>query len=963
MNQKENSFLTKLSFLKRVIVLFTLILTGHLLNAQIISIDPIFPLQSDSVIIIYDATQGNGALIGQSQIYAHTGVITNLSTSPSDWKYVQGTWGTADNKVKMTALGNNLHKIAFTIDTYYGVPAGQTVLQLAFVFRTEDGSIVGREADGSDIYVTVYNGTFAGAITAPSSVPTIKQMGDNFDIVAHTSDTASLQLYIQGSLVGQASNAKTVSFNVQTSQFGYGKFYASLVATSLNNQVVTDSIYFIVQPSPTVANPPAGVIDGINIINDSTVILQFLAPYKQFAYAIGDFTDWEFDTQYFMKKTTSGDRFWTEITGLDPNKIYGFQYVIDNELMRVPDVYSELYLDPWNDQWISSNAYPNMPQYPTGKTQQVVSTFQIHENEFVWDNFSYTKPSKEKLVIYEMLIRDFTTERTYQSVIDKLDYLDSLNITAIQLMPILEFDGNESWGYNPNFYFAPDKYYGPKNKLKELVQECHRRGIAVILDVALNHSFGLNPQVRMYFDPAAGAHGQPTAQNPWFNQSATHDFNVGYDYNHESQYTREFMNRVIDHWVREYKIDGYRFDLSKGFTQNYTVGNIGAWSAYDQSRINIWKYYRDNLWDDFPGTYMILEHFADNSEETALSNEGFMLWGNLNHNYSENAMGYNADLGWGSYQARGWGAPNLVTYAESHDEERLMYKNLNYGNSISGYNTKTPAIALKRMALAANLLYTIPGPKMLWQFGEIGYDYSINYCPNGTINPDCRTANKPVRWDYYSEPSRRALYNAMADLLYIRKNYPVFHTNNYQIDFGLYTKRVNLYHSSMNAVAMGNFDVVAQNINGNFPTNGWWYEYYSKDSINVTNSQTILNLAAGEYRLYTPIKIARPTGDIVENSIADLSDEHGNRMLLYPNPATAASIVEIGLDVPAIVSIQIFDALGHLVGQNNNTSYSPGSYLIGIGELVPNFDALQPGMYFTKVSIGNTSQTLKMVIE
>ena len=58
-------------------------------------------------------------------------------------------------------------------------------------------------------------------------------------------------------------------------------------------------------------------------------------------------------------------------------------------------------------------------------------------------------------------------------------------------MPFNEFEGNDSWGYNPDFYFAPDKYYGPKNTLKEFIDSCHSKGIAVIMDIALNHSFGI----------------------------------------------------------------------------------------------------------------------------------------------------------------------------------------------------------------------------------------------------------------------------------------------------------------------------------------------------------------------------------------------------------------------------------------------------------------------------------------
>ena len=90
-------------------ILFVLI--AQFLEAQILSITPAFPSQNDTVTIIYDASEGNGALVGYTPVYAHAGLITNQSTSPTDWKHVQGNWGTSDPKVLMTPLGNNRHKL------------------------------------------------------------------------------------------------------------------------------------------------------------------------------------------------------------------------------------------------------------------------------------------------------------------------------------------------------------------------------------------------------------------------------------------------------------------------------------------------------------------------------------------------------------------------------------------------------------------------------------------------------------------------------------------------------------------------------------------------------------------------------------------------------------------------------------------------------------------------------------
>ena len=110
----------------------------------------------------------------------------------------------------------------------------------------------------------------------------------------------------------------------------------------------------------------------------------------------------------------------------------------------------------------------------------------------------------------------------------------NLKINAIELMPIMEFEGNQSWGYNTSFHLALDKFYGTEAKFKELVDVCHQNGIAVILDVALNHAFGRNPMVRMWMDDADNdGWGSASVQNPYFNAVAKHSYSVGEDFNHQ----------------------------------------------------------------------------------------------------------------------------------------------------------------------------------------------------------------------------------------------------------------------------------------------------------------------------------------------------------------------------------------------------------------------------------------------
>jgi hypothetical protein len=85
-----------------------------------------------------------------------------------------------------------------------------------------------------------------------------------------------------------------------------------------------------------------------------------------------------------------------------------------------------------------------------------------------------------------------------------------------------------------------------------------------------------------------------------------------------------------------------------------------------------------------------------------------------------------SDISRGLYSVRGWSKPYLVTYMESHDEERMAYRNINFGSTAGTYNIKDTTTSLLRNAMSAAFLMSMPGPKMIWEFGELGYDYPIN---------------------------------------------------------------------------------------------------------------------------------------------------------------------------------------------------------------------------------------------
>jgi len=916
--------------------------------AQILNITPAFPTVEDTITVIYDASQGNGALVGVSPVYAHTGVITDQSTTPTDWQYVQGDWGTADANVLMEDLGNNLHKLRYHIRSYYGIPQGEVVESLAFVFRNADGTIVGRDTDGSDIFYEIATGAaLEVSFIAPISFPLIQEINDVISVEAAASASSDISLYLDGTLLTQTNGT---SLNYDITVANSGKQWVKIVADD-GNTTVADSFHFIVNEPVVIQDPPAGALDGINYIDANTVILQLHAPQKQFVYVMGDFNNWELDNQYYMKRSNDGNTYWLEINNLNPGEEYSFQYYVDGEI-KIADPYSEKILDPWNDTFIDDDTYPDLKEYPFGKTTEAVGIIQTDQIPYVWQTPNFQAPEKTDLVIYELLLRDFTDVHNYQSLIDSLDYLERLGVNAIELMPIMEFEGNSSWGYNPSFFFALDKYYGTKNKFKEFIDEAHSRGIAIILDIVLNHAFGQSPMARLYWD---AANSQPAANNPWFNTIPKHPFNVGNDFNHESPETRAFMERLLAFWINEYNIDGYRVDLSKGLTQVNSGSNVGLWGAYDASRIDILKNYADVVWNANPNAYMILEHFADNSEETELANYGMMLWGNMVHNYSEATMGWipDSDFQWISWKNRGWNDPHVIGYMESHDEERQMFKNLNFGNSAPGHDTQDLNTSLERSAMAAAFFFTVPGPKMLWQFGEYGYDISID--------DPCRVCEKPILWNYLYNPNRYRLLKIYRALIHLKANNEAFRSSNFTMDVGGNIKRITILDPSMDVFVIGNFDVNGNTTNANYPSTGTWYDYLTGDSVEVTNTNATIFLNAGEYHVYTSKKLDTP--DITATVSVEDAIENLFELTSFPNPFVDATTIQYTLPEAANVTLTVYDMMGRVINELMHTHQANGTYEVQWTGLDQQNRPVSNGLYFFRLTVDNRVETIQAVLQ
>jgi glycosidase len=842
-----------------VTILFVFV---HLLSvAQIISSDPALPTPAQEVIIYYDATMGTAGLEDfTGDVYAHTGVITGLSTDMGDWKYVKTDWGVNTAETELTRQSTNLYSLDLgpSIREYYGVPANETITHLAFVFRSSDSSLEGKDDGGSDIFLEVFQEGLSVSIINPDR-NSIVDPGADVAFEAAVSQVANLVLYLNDSEVKSAS-AKRITHSFHFVSPGDNWIRVSAEA---DGETIADSVFVHVK-APQLSGPvPDGVVDGINYIDRQTVTLALNAPLKEDVFVIGDFNVWTPDSGSRMIR--DGDRFWITLNNLTSGEVYGYQYLVDGVLI-VADPYTEMTLDP-NDKWIDEATYPGLKPYPDGLTTGITSVLQPGREPYAWGNAGFTPPEKSSLVIYELLVRDFLEAHDWTTLTDTLNYLDELGINAIELMPVNEFEGNESWGYNPSFYFAVDKYYGPADDLKVFIDSCHGRNIAVIIDMVLNHSYGQSPLVQLYYE-----NGKVTADNPWYNVDSPNPvYSWGYDFDHESPDTKDFVDRVNAYWLDSFRVDGFRFDFTKGFTN--TAGE--GWS-YDPSRIAILKRMADSIWSVNSEAYVILEHLTADAEENVLSDYGMLLWGNMNSSYNEATMAYHdsnkSDFSATSYLNRGWDNPHLVGYMESHDEERLMFKNLEFGASSGSYNIQDLNTALERMSLAGAFFFTVPGPKMIWQFGELGYDYSIDY--------DCRVCNKPIRWDYYDTGMRRWVYQLWSALIYLKINEPAFRSDDFTLSVAGAAKRIEINHESMDVRIIGNFDVTQLSMEASFSQTGWWYDYFSGDSLEVSDLHMQLPLEPGAFNIYTSVSLTQP--DITASVPGE--DLEYNSMQLYPNP-------------------------------------------------------------------------------
>ncbi|MDC0870684.1 alpha-amylase family glycosyl hydrolase [Flavobacteriaceae bacterium] len=916
-----------------------------------------------------NATTTCNGFSSPTKVYMHAGIGDNSNAFGFN---VIGNWGQDDGVGEMTSNGDGTYSITITPKDYFGLTQAQidTATQIGMVFRNEDGSQELKLNDNASCEDFIFPiGAVQINIISPSTRYVIVNSGDNLNVIStinfqgNTTVQGSIEVFYNNVFVTSNTcgfpNCSATIPNITES--GEVKIVGTPPGSSENGEA---KFNVIIAPTVTEQTMPSGLIDGINYTSDATkATLVLNAPGKDFIEVSGSFNNYTPTSTYLMKKDPGTGKFWLELTNLTSGQIETYQYwVYDGSpianspsLVKTADPFSALVLSPSDDPLIPSSTYPNIPTYPSGQDREV-TVLQTGQTPYSWVVPNFQAPKEEDLIIYEVLVRDFDENRNYQDLIDRIDYFKNLNINAIELMPIMEFDGNETWGYNTSYHYALDKFYGSQNKFKEFVDLCHQNGIAVILDLALNHATGRNPLVRMWMDdPNNDGWGEVSSENPYFNTVAKHSYSVFSDFNHQSALTQEYTQRVIKHWIDEYNIDGFRWDLTKGFTQNCEKDEVCT-NSYQQDRVDILKQYADYSWSIDPDHYVIFEHLGGQQEQKEWADyridegKGIMLWGKSTNPYNQLTMGYgsNSDFSGIGHNSQNFIGKRLIGYTESHDEERLMFNNLQNGSSNGNYDITDLDTALERMGALGAVSLTIPGPKMIWHFGELGMEQSLYTCFDGTFD-NCRLDTKPQpQWEnnWLNDPIRSEIYNNWARLNELKINEAVFE-GNYDINSGSLTPKIYIWDDALpsnslkNVIILANFDLSNQDVVPYFPYTGVWYDLMDESgdsSLSVLNTNQAVSLAPGEFKVFGN----QPASTLNTN---DLISE--NNIVIYPNPANDF----FKINQPSTL-IKAYNILGREVLSYEGKFSSESNF---------NISTLESGIYLISVWSERGKKTYKLI--
>jgi 1,4-alpha-glucan branching enzyme len=540
----------------------------------------------------------------------------------------------------------------------------------------------------------------------------------------------------------------------------------------------------------------------------SAIEFNLFAPYNKGAALIGSFSDWK---EIPMEKGEDG-YFRTKVDLEDGEHQYKF---------RVQS--KSWFFEP--DQWVDVNdPFATEIDNPTQNCVVRIKDGERIIDTYVWQHDDKPLPADRELVIYEMHVGDFSggeddphARGKYKHVIEKLDYLCQLGINAIELMPVKEYPGDHSWGYNPRYFFASESSYGTTEGLKRLIDECHARGIRVIMDGIFNHSEAESPLTQIDHDY-------------WYHHSPRDpDNNWGPEFNYELYDEKldikpawNFVGDAVRFWIQEYHIDGIRFDAARQIA-NY---DFMHWIVQEAKKAASMKPF-----------YSIAEHIPETASITNVDGPMDGCWhDSYRYTLTVHICGDTFDLeslkDAIDCKRQGFmGSTNVVNYLTNHDHNHIMAELAD--------RDIFDEEAFKRAKLGAAILMTSVGVPLIWMGEEFGeYKYKT---------PD----QAKIEWPLLANDLNKGLFEYYKGLIALRKS-----------NQALYTENVDFFHENPEAKVFaytrwndqGSRVVVVVNFSENFlgdyevpnfPENGTWHEWTYDYDVEVGDNKLITDL--GEY--------------------------------------------------------------------------------------------------------------------
>jgi len=546
----------------------------------------------------------------------------------------------------------------------------------------------------------------------------------------------------------------------------------------------------------------------------SKIEFALFAPYNNHASVVGSFSDWQ---EIQMAKGKDGF-FRTTIELEDGEYQYKFKVQSKSWFFK-PDEWVEV-TDPYAIDIVDDETQNGVIRIKDG--ERIVDTY-------VWNNDHHPLPADHELVIYEMHVGDFSggeddpySRGKFEHVVEKLDYLCELGVNALELMPVKEYPGTHSWGYSPRYFFAVESSYGSTADLKRLVDECHGRGIRVLMDGVYNHSESSSPLTQIDHD--YWYHNSPRdPDNSW-----GPEFNYEhYDENLDTYPARRFIGDTVCFWIQEYHIDGIRYDAAR------QIAN------YDFMR---WLVERTKECAGEKPFINIAEHIPDTPTITNVDGPMDSCWhDSFYHTMLSHLSSERFDLE--ELEAvidpkrRGYmGATNVINYLSNHDHNRLIVE-------LADRDIFDEA-AFRRLRLGLAILFTSVGIPLLWMGSEFG-EYKGKTLEQAKLD-----------WNLLKNEQNKNHFHYCKGLIELRKQNPALQTAN--IDFFHENSDMKVFaygrwnDEGSRVVVVVNFSdqFIADYSIPEFPEDGTWHEWTHDYDVEVSDRTLTTDLPEYEAKVF-----------------------------------------------------------------------------------------------------------------